>query len=184
MQPDLLDAERIFYAAAFGIGLLITVYAMLNGSVRMRQDPAAVKPPPAGFNTFVLGAAGVAFGVVGYLFAKYSQLDTIPTSIIALLAAAGGWIGMTILMARWALKGPIVDPHEELEELQGTVATVTRDITTTPGEIRYIFRGQTLNVPARTIDGTSATSGTEVVIEKIENGLADVELWSVVEQRL
>ena len=181
----LLDAERIFYAGAFGIGLLITVYAMLNGSVRMRQDPTAVKPPPAAFNTPVLGAACIAFGAVGYLLAKYSQLDTIPTLIIALAAASAGWVGITVLMAKWALKGPIVDPHEELEELQGTVATVTRDITqSAPGEIRYNFRGQFLNVPARSIDGASAPTGTEVVIERIENGLADVELWSVVEQRL
>jgi len=181
----LLDAEHAFYAGAFGTGLLISVYAMLNGSVRLDRDPNAIKPPPAAFNAPVIGASCVAFGAIGYLITKYSQLDTIPALIIALIAAAGGWIGMTVLMAKWAFKGPIVDPHEELEELQGTLATVTRPITPTGfGEIRYTFRGESLHVPAKSISGDAILTNTDVVIEKIENGVADVELWSVVEQRL
>ncbi|HXC24948.1 MAG TPA: hypothetical protein VNU46_03465, partial [Gemmatimonadaceae bacterium] len=74
-----------------------------------------------------------------------------------------------------------------LEELQGTVATVTKAIVPgVPGEIVYDFRGERLVVAAREIGETGETVGvgTEVVIEKIEGGVADVELWSVVEQRL
>jgi membrane protein implicated in regulation of membrane protease activity len=184
-MPPLLDAERIFYAGAFGTGLIATVYAMLHGSVRVGHDPTAAKAPPAAFNTPVLGTACIAFGAVGYLLAKYSQLDTITVLLLAILAAAAGWIGMTVLMARWALKGPIVDPHEELEELQGTVATVIRDINkTSTGQIQYNFRGKPLKAEARSIDGEPVLAGTDVVIEKIENGVADVELWSAVEQRL
>jgi hypothetical protein len=39
-------------------------------------------------------------------------------------------------------------------------------------------------VPARNIAREPIDVGTDVVIEKIENGVADVELWSVVEQRI
>jgi hypothetical protein len=185
MDTSILDAERSFYAGAFGIGLLTSVYAMLNGTVRMKADPAAIQPPPAAFNAPVIGAAVTTFGAVGYLLAKYSHLDAIVSAIVAVLAAAAGWAGMAVLMAKWALRGPIVDPHEELEELQGTVATVTRPIAPdAPGEILYSFRGQLLHVPARNVGGEPVEAGTEVVIEKIENGVADVELWSVVEQRL
>ncbi len=180
-----LDPEQIFYAALFGAGLLTSVYAMLNGSVRSGRAPGEIKPPPAAFNTPVVGAALVSLGAVGYLVAKYSHLGTISTLVLAIIAAGAGWIGMTVLMAKWALRGPINDPHEELEELQGTVATVTRAIgPDTPGEISYSFRGAQLRVAARNISGEPAPAGTEVVIEKIEDGVADVELWSVVEQRL
>jgi len=181
----LLDAERFFYAVTFGLGLLVTVYAMLNGSVRQGHAPGIVKPPPAAFNTPVVGAAITAFGAAGYLFAKYSQFGTISTVIAALIAAAVGWMGMTTLMAKWALRGPLNDPHEEIEELQGTIAVVTRAIGIDElGEIAYHFRGAPLSAPARNINHEPVDVGTDVVIERIENGVADVELWSVVEQRI
>ncbi|HXC25332.1 MAG TPA: hypothetical protein VNU46_05400, partial [Gemmatimonadaceae bacterium] len=83
---DLLNAERISYAALFGIGLLIAVYAMLHGSVRLREDRSAVKAPPAGFNTPVVGGVLVAFGAVGYLTAIYGHVGTISTVLIAAVA--------------------------------------------------------------------------------------------------
>lgn len=184
-MSELLDAERIFYAVASGVGLLIAVWAMLNGSVRTGRAPGELQPPPAGFNTPVVGAALLAFGAIGYLVAKYSQIDTIWTLVIAIAAGAAGWVGMTVLMARWALRGPLNDPHEEMEELQGTVAVVTSPITADAlGEISYSFRGAPTTASARSIDGQPVATGTEVVIDTIANGIADVELWSVVETRL
>jgi hypothetical protein len=177
--------EHLIYIAIFVAGLLISVYVMLHGSIRHFHDPATATPPPAAFNTPVIGAILMAFGAVGYLVSKYSPVGTIYTILIALLGAAVAWVGVTTLLATWAYRGPIADPHEELEELQGTVAQVTRRITADAlGEISYIFRGQPLRVAARSIDGSGADVGTEVVIEKIEGGVADVELWSIVEQRI
>ncbi len=182
---SLHETEIVFYAIVFAIGLFIGVYAMLNGTVRKGHEPGAIRFPIAGFNTPVIAAALSAFGAAGYLAMKYSQYDTIVILIAALVAAAVGWIGMTILMAKWALRGPLNDPHEEIEELQGTVATVTRDISPTElGEISYSFRGAPTRVPARSIAGDAVAVGTEVVIDRLDNGVADVELWSVVEQRL
>jgi membrane protein implicated in regulation of membrane protease activity len=177
--------ELVFYAGVFGVGLLVAVYAMLHGTVRTGREPGAIRFPMAGFNTPVIGAALVAFGAVGYLVTKYSQLDTIAIFGVSLAAAAAGWIAMTLLMARWALRGSLNDPHEEIEELQGTVATVTRPISPAElGEIAYSFRGATTRIPARSIAHDAVAAGTEVVIDHIENGVADVELWSTVEQRL
>lgn len=184
-MPSSLGAERIFYASASGIGLLVAVYAMLQGSVWTTRASGAIKPPPASFNTPVIGSALVAFGAVGYLLAKYSQVDTIWTLVLALLAGAAGWGGMTVLMARWALRGPLDDPNEELEELQGTIAIVTRPITSSAmGEIAYTFRGTPITAQAHSIDGQAVPAGTEVVIDMIADGIASVELWSVVETRL
>ncbi|MDQ2889424.1 MAG: NfeD family protein [Gemmatimonadota bacterium] len=182
---SLRKSEIVFYACLCGFGLLATVYAMLNGTVRQGREPGALRFPIAGFNAPVIGAALMAFGAAGYLITKYSQLDTIPVLVISIIAAAAGWIGMTVVMARWAIRGPLNDPHEEIEELQGTVATVTRAISPDqPGEIAYSFRGSPTRINARSIDGGAVEAGTEVVIDRIENGVADVELWSVVEQRL
>lgn len=182
---SLHEAEIVFYAVVFGAGLFIGVYAMLNGTVRKGREPGAIKFPIAGFNTPVIGAALGAFGAVGYLSTKYSQYDTIVVLIAAIVAGAVGWSGMTVLMAKWALRGSLYDPHEEIEELQGTVAIITRAITPTElGEISYSFRGSPTRVPARSISGDAVPVDTEVVIDKIDNGIADVELWSIVEQRL
>ena len=69
--------------------------------------------------------------------------------------------------------------------MQGTVATVTHAISATkPGEISYSFRGQPTLIAARSVSGEPVAAGTEVVIDRIGDGIADVELWSVVEQRL
>lgn len=182
---SLHESEIILYACISGCGLLAAVYAMLHGTVRQGHEPGALRPPVAGFNAPVIGAALMAFGAVGYLFTKYSQFDTIVIVVLAVGAAAAGWIGMTVLMARWALRGPLTDPHEELEELQGTVATVTRAITATElGEIIYSFRGSPAHARARSISGGDVPEGTDVVIDRIDDGVAEVELWSVVEQRL
>jgi hypothetical protein len=39
-------------------------------------------------------------------------------------------------------------------------------------------------MPARAIDDQLVRAGTEVVIERIENGVAFVEEWAAVEKRL
>ena len=182
---SLHESVIIVYAVISSAGLLALVYAMLLGTVRKGKDPGALKFPIAGFNAPVIGAALIAFGAVGYLLTKYSQFDTIVILIASIVAGAAGWVGMTALMAGWAIRGPLNDPHEEIEELQGTIATVTRAITAdAPGEIAYSFKGSPTRTPARSIDGEPVAAGTEVVIDRIENGVAHVELWSVVEQRL
>ena len=179
------EAEIVFYACISGFGLLATVYAMLHGTVREGREPGAIRFPIAGFNAPVIGSALIAFGAAGYLLTKYYQFDTIVVFVIAAVAAAASWVAVTVLMARWAIRGPLNDPHEELEELQGTIATVTTPITPTePGEIAYSFRGAPATARARSLSGEAVPAGTDVVIDRIEDGIADVELWSVVEQRL
>ena len=185
MMQTFTDEELVAYAVIFGLGLVVSVYGMLNGTVRPGRNLADIRPPLPAFNTPVVGAALTALGAVGYLVAKYSQVGTITTIVLALVAAAAGWFLMTMLMARWALRGPLHDPHEEMEELQGSVAMVVFPIQTDSlGEIEYTFRGEHTICKARSIDGTYVEAGTEVVIDTIENGVASVERWSAVEQRL
>ncbi len=71
------------------------------------------------------------------------------------------------------------------DEIQGELAVVTRDITpAAPGEISYQRAGRELRVRAQALTAKPLAAGVEVVIDRIENGIAFVEEWSVVEQRI
>lgn len=180
----MLNLENALFIGVFLAGLLLAVFAMLHGVERTPAHRPSTTPPPA-FNTPVLAAFCIAFGATGYLLWKHSPLSATASIAIAIVAATAAWLGMTALMARWALRGPLMDPHAEAEQIQGTFAVVTRSITPdAPGEIRYALHDQNLVAPARDLSGGFVAEGTEVVIDAIVNGVAEVELWSVVEQRL
>jgi hypothetical protein len=71
------------------------------------------------------------------------------------------------------------------EEIQGHLAIVTREIGVgTTGEISYEHMGNTRRLTARATGSTPLARGTEVVIDTIENGVAEVEEWTTVERRL
>ncbi|HEY8311963.1 MAG TPA: hypothetical protein VIG47_15470, partial [Gemmatimonadaceae bacterium] len=69
-MTSLHESEIVFYACISGVGLLLAVYAMLNGTVRKGSEPGVVRFPIAGLNTPVIGAALIALGAVGYLTTK------------------------------------------------------------------------------------------------------------------
>jgi hypothetical protein len=90
---------------------------------------------------------------------------------------------MIVLMAKWALRSPA--SHSDEDEINGQVATVTRAITAQePGEITWYAWNKMHVLPARASSEPEIPEGTEVVIDVVEDGVAVVELWSVVEQRL
>ena len=92
--------------------------------------------------------------------------------------------GMIVLMAKWALRSPVPLQSEE-EDINGQVATVTKAIIgEQAGEISWYAWEKLHVLPARAFGGAEIPVGTEVVIDTLENGVARVELWSVVEQRL
>ena len=72
------------------------------------------------------------------------------------------------------------------DDIQGQPAIVTREISLAgPGEISYELPGE-LRYALPPVVSTPETlpAGTEVVIDRIEDGVAFVEEWAVVEQRL
>jgi membrane protein implicated in regulation of membrane protease activity len=91
---------------------------------------------------------------------------------------------MITLLARWALRDT-GSSSEQHDEIQGQLAVVSQEIASGgAGEIAYEHLGRQLRVPARALSEGSLSVGAEVVIDRIENGTAFVEEWSVVEQRL
>jgi hypothetical protein len=179
-----MTVAAVAFLTAFIGGLVLAVFAMLHGLEHTRRDRSGAPSPY--FNLPAIAAFAVGFGAVGYPLATRTRL---PVWAVILIAVGGGALaisGMISLLAFWALRGAqSAASSSETEELQGQLAMVTIGISgAAPGRIAYEYHGKQITVPARTLNGNSVAAGTEVVIDRIENGLAIVEEWAAVEQRL
>jgi uncharacterized membrane protein YphA (DoxX/SURF4 family) len=173
---------KYFYLSIFLLGLALAVQVMLHGIERWRlsrsTQPSAVVNPP----TFAALAAG--FGAGGYLLTTRSGIRPSVIFLLSLVIGVAAHFAMTVLMARWAFRGAAHSPSED-EEINGQVATVTKEISPEgAGEVSWVAYDKTHFLPATALSGSSIPQGTEVVIDVVENGVARVELWSVVESRL
>jgi hypothetical protein len=200
------------YVAVFVVGLLLAVRIMLVGVerparsvARKKGGPAAGKKaeraatprestasalPPRPAPRFALDlptAAGfaTASGATGYLLARYAPLSPVVDVVIAAMAGAAGAIGAVTLVAAWAIPAAKAEVVDERYVFQGAFARVT-DISDrgAKGTITYEGDGTTHTSAAAGLDGARLELGAEVVIERIENGVAYVEPWARVEARL
>jgi hypothetical protein len=173
----------VAFLFAFIAGLVLAVFAMLHGVEYTRRN--RTRAPSPFFNLPALAAFAIGFGAVGYPLASRT---TLPAWGVLLIAAGGGALaisGAITLLAAWALRGASAGSHLDQHDIQGQLAVVTRDIAAaTPGEIAYELSGREMKVPARALTAKPLAAGIEVVIDRIENGVAFVEEWSVVEQRI
>ena len=176
---------KILFLVSFIGGLVLAVFAMLHGVEYARRRRNQSRAPSPFFKLPAVAAFAVGFGAVGYPLASRTIL---PAWGIVLIAIGGGALaitGMITLLAQWALRGLPAPFLLEDQEIQGTLAVVTRDITTgREGEISYEHLGKHQVAVARSLGATAITSGSDVVIDRIEEGVAFVEEWTVVEQRL
>ena len=176
-----LTPLSIIFLVAFIASLVLAVIAMLHGVEYTR--PKRSRAPSPFFNLPSYAAFGFGFGIVGYPLATRTHLPVWGVLLIALGAGALAVSGMVTLLAKWALRDMSV--AETGEEIQGQLAVVTRDIQSdNSGEISYEVFGKRVRVPAVAISGKRLAAGAEVVIDRIENGVAHVEEWAVVEQRI
>lgn len=174
---------KILFLLAFGGGLAIAVYAMLQGVERNRKS--GVTRPAPHLNFPALAALMVVFGAVGYSLLRNSTLSSVQVALIAAGAGIAGWIGMGVLMAKWALRPTPPNAHDEAEEIQGQLAVVVSQIrANVTGSIRYERNGTSHEVPARGLDETELLPGGDVVIDHFDDGVAIVEDWASVEARL
>src|SRR6187401_2323228 len=95
---------------------------MLHGVEKNRA--AGVTRPAPYLNFPAFAAFRVAFGAVGYLFVRNSDFGAPGIFVYALAGGALGWVGMSVLMAKWALKQSTPNAHDEAEEIQGELAVV------------------------------------------------------------
>ena len=168
------------------LGLVLGVYAMLYGTERLSAHGPAVEPSPL-FNRATLAASCVGFGLSAYLLASRTLLSTPLQLVIALAIAAAAFGVQTLLLAKWAIPGARAEAQhiDERYALQGTLAQITTDVPEFGvGMLRYSLDDGTFELPARDINGNTMTAGTDVVIDRVESGVAFVESWSHVEERL
>jgi membrane protein implicated in regulation of membrane protease activity len=185
---------QFVYLTTFLIGLLLGVYAMIRGVERIGSSGRAPELDalgrPIGTARMALtapsaGSFATVFGISGYLLWRYSALN----APIQIVAAAGvalvGAIVATRAVTHWATKAAQDDVVDERYLLQGHPAHVVAAIApSSPGQISYSVGGKDYAVTAQSLDGTSVAVGTEVVIDRVEDGVAFVEPWVQVEQRL
>jgi hypothetical protein len=175
--------QKIVFLAAFIGGLALAVNSMLHGVERWRRKRS--DKPSAVFNPPTVAALLVGIGATGYLLTSRTHLGLLAVLAVSIAVGIAAVGGMIVLMAKWALRTPAQGPVSHDEEINGQVATVTRTITPgAPGEIEYFAWNKHHVLHAVSIDSSVVTEGTEVVIDSVENGIARVELWSVVELRL
>jgi membrane protein implicated in regulation of membrane protease activity len=89
-------------------------------------------------------------------------------------------------VARWAKVVPEHDVDDPRYILQGHLARVVMPIDAhgAAGEIVFEVEREQRRLRARALDDSAVSAGTDVVIERIEDGIAYVEPWVQVEQRL
>lgn len=184
---------QLFFLAVFLIGLVLGVYAMIRGvervgSARGYELDALGRPIGAARVSLMvprLAAFGTVFGITGYLLYRYASLASAAQTGIAMAVALLGTIVATRAVARWARQAAQEDVVDERYLLQGHPAQVTSAISASaPGQISYIVGDRHFAATAESLDGTPVAVGTEVVIDRLENGVAFVEPWVQVEQRL
>ena len=162
---------------------MLAVFAMLHGVEYLRRNRS--RAPSPFFNFPAVAAFAVGLGAVGYVLSSRTSLRAWGVVLLALLGGGIATTGMIALLARWALSKGATEGIDESETIQGQLAVVTREIAPGgTGAISYEHLGARLQSPARAIGNQRLEQGSEVVIDRLENGVAFVEEWAVVEQRL
>ena len=171
------------YLACFISGLLFAVRVMFFGAERRR--PAAKPRTPLRKSEAFGVALVLIFGVTGYAVTSRSALSTLMVLVIAFSAAVLGALALTALAVATANVQPDHDPDDPRFALQGHVAVVVAEIPAGgEGQIRYTVNETASTVRARGLGNEVLAVGEDVCIERIEDGVAHVEPWALVEQRL
>ena len=172
----------VFVGLVF-IGLIAAVWVMLYGVERPRapgdESPRSFAAWPALLATFCF-----VTGIVGYLVNRFGP-GRESMALIAVGAGALATVAARQAIASWWTVVPEHDVDDERYVLQGSLGRVVAAIGGgVAGQISLESSGQQQVLPAKAIDDQTMAVGTEVVIERIEDGVAYVEDWATVEKRL
>lgn len=179
------------------LGLLAGVRAMLLGTESLPSNVQLPAPhertsehvpdaePSALFNLASVAAFAFAFGLAGYLFTRFTEWGAVACVVAAVVAGGAALTVQSLLIARWAIPSARADQVDERYLLQGTIGRITRSVPAAgEGEMQYVLDGVTYTLPAREVAGAALATDVEVVMDRVESGVAFVEPWSQVEQRL
>jgi hypothetical protein len=173
----------VVFLTAFLAGLLLGVRAMIVG---VERPPRTGTAPRAALTAPAAAAAATTFGLSGYVLLRHAGAGAAAAVAIAAALALLAALSAVALIAKWAVPSAAAEPPDERYLLQGTPAFVTRAMTAEgEGEVTYLTaNGAQYATLARSFDGSALDVGAEVVIDRVEDGVAYVEAWALVEKRL
>ena len=136
------------------------------------------------FNLSTISAFLTWFGGAGYLLERYSSFTG---GLVVLLATGSGLVGGGIIFVTLTryVAPRLTEMRPEDYQLVGTAGRVTSPIRAGgTGEIVYTLAGTRRSDGARSVSGEALERGAEVVILKVERGIAYVERWDSYASRL
>lgn len=169
------------FLLVFVAGLGAAVYTMLQGvtaapTARATTRLSMITAPS-------VAAFAVVFGAVGYLCTTRTSLGSITIFAIAFAAGAATVPLSAPLLARLA-RNRRGAQHESLD-IEGQLAKVISPLSdVSAGDITYHRDGRECTQRALNLLSGALEAGRDVVIDRIENGIAYVEDWESVEKRL
>ena len=190
-----------FFAGCFAFGLLFTVTTFLLGAFggtelhfgthNLLGGLTGSHGPAQGhgshghgtnhvspFSLSTLSAFLTWFGGAGYLLSRYSPLTTLASTLAALACGAVGGALFFAAVAKYIVPRLTVMNPDDFR-VQGVVARVTSAIQPSGiGEIVYTLGGTRHSDGARSASEQLIERGTQVVVLRIEKGIAYVEPWA------
>ncbi len=169
------------FIAALILGLALGTAAMMRGIDRHLARRGRVRP----INTTTVAAFLTVVGAVGYPIARYSSRGAAATWAISVASGLLAAMGVFWLLAGYVVPAAAKDVEDERFRLQGQLACVIRSITPDgDGMIEFEDNGVRETLAARGLTDEAVAEGADVVIERVENGVAHVELWSRIADEL
>jgi hypothetical protein len=171
------------FLIAFIAGLLLAVRIMFFGAERRRTR--ALDAMPLRRSEPAMSALLLMFGIAGYLLTRPGRMSPSWGAGVALVLGAL-WAALVTRLAIVMVRvRPEHDPDDPRFLLQGQVAMVTEAIPAEgEGVIAYEVGHARQSFRARSINRDALKEGVEVCIERVEDGIAFVEPWAMVEARL
>jgi len=174
--------QYVFLASFIG-GVLLAVRLMFYGAER-RLRPSADTLPLRRWEPATISFL-VVFGVTGYLLTHSGRLSASEGVVTGVFIGAICAVLITRLAIAAARFQPEHDPEDPRFLLQGRVGVVTAPIPAGgEGVISYQDVAAFPSIRAREIEGGAIAAGIEICIDHLDDGIAYVELWARVEERL
>jgi hypothetical protein len=170
-----------FFDVLFVLGVLLSVRVMVAGVEREQRSGHTV----VRVRLAMLAGMCTLSGFLGALLIRLSA-SRLWISVAVLLGMAVGALSAQLLVAR-AVAMPVTE-HEfdPRYALQGVPALVIEPIPANGAGLVQLpaGAGRPAKIAARSLDGRAIARGEEVGVERIDDGVAFVEMWSSIETRL
>jgi hypothetical protein len=129
------------------------------------------------FNASTAMAFLAWFGGTGYILAKHSHFVAIVSLGFATLAGlVAGWVVLKFMVKLMrASESQMNEADYRIEGSVGSISVPIRENGT--GEVIFVLGGVRRSAGARSEDGQAIEKGSEVAIERYEEGIAYVKRW-------